>query len=174
MLSERASNDRKIYAMLFEGFRIVSGGQTGADRAALDWAWRRNIPHGGWCPAGRLAEDGTIPSHYRLQETPSPAYLQRTEWNVRDSDGTVIFSIDARLTGGSQATVDFAVEQKKPWLHLSRNGASADHAPRLLAFIREHNIKVLNVAGPGAAKEPSVYQFVQDTLEQAFVEATRA
>lgn len=78
--------------------RIISGGQTGADRAALDFAIAHDIPHGGWCPSGRLAEDGRIPSRYQLRETPSPDYAQRTEWNVRDSDGTVIFSSEDTLT----------------------------------------------------------------------------
>ena len=73
--------------------RIVSGGQTGADRAALDWAIARRIPHGGWCPQGRKAEDGVIEAKYHLTETPSADYIQRTEWNVRDSNGTVVFSI---------------------------------------------------------------------------------
>ncbi|MCB1984487.1 MAG: hypothetical protein KDF49_03580, partial [Nitrosomonas sp.] len=66
--------------------KIMSGGQTGADRAALDWAIAHNVSHGGWCPAGRRAEDGVIPSHYDLQETDSKEYKQRTKWNVRDSD----------------------------------------------------------------------------------------
>jgi hypothetical protein len=87
---------------------IVSGGQTGADRAALDWALARGVECGGWCPKGRKAEDGPIDPKYRLKETPSAAYLQRTEWNVRDSDGTVLFSIEPTLTGGSLKTVDFA------------------------------------------------------------------
>ncbi len=82
--------------------KIISGGQTGADRAALDFAIARGIPHGGWCPRGRLAEDGTIPALYQLSETPGPDHAQRTEWNVRDSDGTVIFSIAPALTGGSR------------------------------------------------------------------------
>jgi hypothetical protein len=71
--------------------KIVSGGQTGADRAALEWAVEHNIPYGGWCPKGRLAEDGPIDLRYQLQETPSSSYPQRTEWNARDSDGTVTF-----------------------------------------------------------------------------------
>ena len=73
--------------------KIVAGGQTGADIAALDFAIERSIPHGGWCPLGRKAEDGTIDPRYTLKETPSSGYVQRTEWNVRDSDGTVGFSI---------------------------------------------------------------------------------
>src|SRR5262245_48879825 len=73
--------------------RIVSGAQTGADRAALDFAIKHDIRHGGWCPKGRRAEDGQIPERYALEETPSTNYLQRTEWNVRDSDATVIISV---------------------------------------------------------------------------------
>src|SRR5437870_5407187 len=81
--------------------KIVSGGQTGADRAAFDWAIANNIPHGGWCPRGRLAEDGIIPDFYRMQETVSTEYVVRTERNVTESDGTVIFTIGKALTGGS-------------------------------------------------------------------------
>lgn len=72
--------------------KIVSGGQTGADRAALDWALAHGVPCGGWCPKGRKAEDGPIDLKYPLKETPSSSYIQRTEWNVRDSDATVVFS----------------------------------------------------------------------------------
>jgi len=80
--------------------KIVSGGQTGADRAALDWALAHGLPHGGWCPRGRKAEDGTIARHYRLTETPGDSYAQRTELNVRASDGTAILSLSRTLTGG--------------------------------------------------------------------------
>ena len=78
--------------------RIVSGGQTGADRAALDIAIRHGITHGGWCPKGRRAEDGPISCQYALTETPSEQYIQRTEWNVRDSDGTVVFTLNTDVT----------------------------------------------------------------------------
>lgn len=91
--------------------KIISGGQTGADRAALDWAIENNVPHGGWCPKGRRAEDGLIDAKYQLKETPSSHYPQRTEWNVRDSYGTVIFSLAERLSGGSLKTLEFAVKQ---------------------------------------------------------------
>jgi hypothetical protein len=77
------SQDRRLIVM------ILSGAQTGADRAGLDWAILHDIPHGGWCPKGRKAEDGVIPPHYRTNETPSASYLQRTEWNVRDSNGNL-------------------------------------------------------------------------------------
>lgn len=125
--------------------KIVSGGQTGADRAALDWAIARGIPHGGWCPKGRLPEDGTIPSIYQLQEMTSKDYLRRTEQNVVDSDGTVILTIKPLLSGGSKRTVDFALEHKKPLLHLHAN--ETDAAELFAAFVKRHNIKTLNVAG---------------------------
>ena len=92
--------------MKIESLRIISGGQTGVDRAALDFAIAHGIPHGGWCPAGRKAEDGTIDLRYQLKETPSSNYVQRTEWNARDSDGTVVFSSAPLLTGGSKKTVE--------------------------------------------------------------------
>ena len=88
--------------------KIISGGQTGARRAALDWAIERGLEHGGWCPRGRRAEDGAVPLHYHLIETPTERWEQRTEWNVRDSDGTVIFTVSETLTGGSLTTVELA------------------------------------------------------------------
>ena len=94
--------------------KIISGGQTGVDRAALDFALARGIPHGGWCPKHRRAEDGPIDGRYQLKETPSANYVQRTEWNARDSDGTVVFSIGAILTGGSKKTVELARKHRRP------------------------------------------------------------
>lgn len=149
--------------------RIVSGGQTGADRAALDWAIARGIPHVGWCPRGRKAEDGTIPRRYRLTETPSDAYLQRTEWNVRDSDGTVILSLAETLTGGSRKTAELAQQHGKPWLHLARETDRGDAGEQLRCFTQEHDIRVLNVAGPRASTEPEVGEFVRAVLDLAFL-----
>ena len=88
--------------------KIISGGQTGADQAALDAAIKLDIPHGGWCPKGRRAEDGPIAPQYRLKETSRSDWRQRTEWKVRDSDGTVIFTIGDKLTRGSKATAKLA------------------------------------------------------------------
>jgi hypothetical protein len=150
--------------MRLDGIKLVSGGQTGADRAALDTAIEHGIPHGGWCPRGRKAEDGTIDARYLLKETPSSGYVQRTEWNVRDSDGTVVFSIAPVLTGGSKKTVDLAHKHGKPVLHLARDGGPAAPEQALRRFIRDHGIKVLNVAGPRASKEPEVAGFVKSVL----------
>jgi hypothetical protein len=142
---------------------IVSGGQTGADRAALDWAIEHGIRHGGWCPKGRRAEDGPIDARYPLKETPSPDSIQRTEWNARDSDGTVVFSIEEVLTGGCKETVEFAQKHGKPVLHLIRNGPASPELA-LRRFIQDHGIKVLNVAGPRASNEPEVGVFVLEVL----------
>jgi len=147
--------------------RIVSGGQTGADRAALDFAIQQGIPHGGWCPAGRKAEDGPIAPRYKLNETPAASYAQRTEWNVRDSDGTVVFTLDCKVTGGSKQTVRFAHSLGKPWLHLAANCRQVDHAAVLRCFIVEHRLKTLNVAGPRQSEEPGIGRFVTSTLRRA-------
>ena len=144
--------------------KIVSGGQTGADRAALDWAMENGIPLGGWCPKGRKAEDGAIPARYALQETPSANYLQRTEWNVRDSDATVIFTMREELSGGSKRTADFAQKHRKPWLHLSAVESVERCVERLVDFITQHSVRTLNVAGSRATKEPSVAEFVRAVL----------
>jgi hypothetical protein len=121
---------------------------------------------GGWCPKGRKAEDGPIDLKYPLKETPSASYLQRTEWNVRDSDATVLFSIESALTGGSKKTVEFARKHKKPNLHLCAGDKAA--AENLRAFVEEHRVKVLNVAGPRASNGPGVGEFVMRTLQVAF------
>ncbi len=152
----------------FRGIKILSGGQTGADRAALDWAILHRIPHGGWCPKGRLAQDGPVARRYRLRETPAPDYATRTEWNVRDADATVIFSIAKKLSGGSRLTAELARRHHKPLLHLCRAAPRGDPARRLLVFLREHEIKTLNVAGPRASEEPAIIRFVRDTLEMVF------
>ena len=90
-MADPTSSERRIQKGFRPG-RIISGGQTGVDRGALEAAIALGIPHGGWCPLGRSAEDGVIPARYQLQETDSPQYAVRTEWNVRDADGTLILS----------------------------------------------------------------------------------
>lgn len=147
------------------GLKIVSGGQTGADRAALDWAIRNKIPHGGWCPKGRKAEDGVIAGHYKLQETPTARYVQRTDWNVRDSDGTVIFSIAAQLTGGPRKTLELARKNRRPFLLLAKSMLGKHPALQLQDFIEQHHVQILNVAGPRASRAPDIGEFVTTVLE---------
>jgi predicted Rossmann fold nucleotide-binding protein DprA/Smf involved in DNA uptake len=154
--------------MHLKGFKIVSGGQTGADRAALDFAIAHGIPHGGWCPKGRKSEDGQLASGYKLEETPRSNYTQRTEGNVRDSDGTVIFPIGSGLTGGSLKTFSLAEEHGKPVLHIARDQEGFPEQ-QLIRFIRSHQIKALNVAGPRASKEPDVAGFVTEVLTKALL-----
>lgn len=149
---------------------IVSGGQTGADRAALDFALEFGLAHGGWCPSGRRAEDGELDERYHLTETPSHRYDQRTRWNVRDSDATVVFSIAREVSGGTALTLAIAGRQGKPYLHLSRESVSAegrDAAQGLLDFLAEHHIGRLNVAGPRASQEPEIAAFVRQVLVEA-------
>ena len=143
--------------------KIVSGGQTGADRAALDWAIAQRIPHGGWCPAGRKAEDGAISSRYQLKEMPcNGGYLKRTKSNVRDSDGTLILSLDVELTGGSLQTQVFADKLSKPCLHLYPD---MNWSVLLGEWIAQNEIKVLNVAGPRASGASGIERFVTQVLD---------
>jgi hypothetical protein len=135
--------------------RIVSGGQTGVDRAALDAARRLRIPAGGWCPRGRLAEDGPIPRRYRLVQTPSADYAQRTAWNVRDSDGTLVLNRGA-LEGGTLLTVRLARERYAKPVHLVRLERGLD-VRRFRAWLARRRIRTLNVAGPRESKRPGIY-----------------
>ncbi len=154
--------------MTFTELTIVSGGQTGADRAALDFALARGIPHGGWCPRGRLAEDGPLDARYLLRETASADYAERTELNVRDSDGTVVFSIAPLSSGNSRETLELARRHRKPALHLFRQGGPPAPERVLLDFLDAHRIRVLNVAGPRASGEPEVGAFVREVLDKAW------
>jgi len=137
---------------------IVSGGQTGVDRAALDAALAADLDVGGWCPGGRRAEDGAIPAVYPLTETPHQAYRQRTEWNVRDSDATLILTRGA-ISGGTALTVQFAHAQRRPHriVRLDRPGTLADEPAATMDWIAENRIATLNVAGPRESLRPGIY-----------------
>ena len=164
--SPRQQTGRNLMNDIFTpgvGFTIISGGQTGADRAALDWAIRHGFSHDGWCPKGRKTEDGPLPAMYRLHETPSPAYLQRTEWNVRDSDATLIFTLTDRLDGGSRRTLEFAEKLGRPWLHF-RPGV---HPKFIARFNERHAVTRLNVAGKRESSAPGIAQFVSNALSAA-------
>jgi hypothetical protein len=149
--------------------KLISGGQTGANRAGLDVAIRWGFPLGGWCPKGRKAEDGMIGGQYQLVETPSASCLQRTEWNVRDSDVTVIFTLASTLNGGSKRTAEFAEKHRKPWIHLAQCSSSYESPSLMLQrFVKENGVQVLNGAGTRGSKEPDVWKFAYEALEAAF------
>ena len=144
--------------------KIVSGGQTGVDRAALDAAITLGIPHGGWCPKGRAAEDGVIPSQYQLQESPSPDYAARTLQNVLDSDGTLII-YQHRLQGGTALTNRLAREHGKPLLRVR---IDRPLRPELVAkWIEGNAISVLNIAGPRGSSDDSLHARTQKFLVSA-------
>ena len=137
--------------------KIISGGQTGADRAALDAAIKLNLAHGGWVPKGRRAEDGAIPDIYRLEEMPTESYPRRTEKNIREADGTLILT-HGPATGGSKLTIDYAVRFQSKHLHIDLRRTPAFKAVRTVSeWIRENEIAVLNVAGSSASKDPAIY-----------------
>lgn len=147
--------------------KIVSGGQTGVDRASLEWALAAGLDCGGWCPAGRIAEDGPIAAHFPLRETPAAGYAQRTEWNVRDSDGTVLFSRVPEIVGGTKLTKKFTSKWNRPCLVIVEKTTDAP-SRRLHEFVEEHFIEILNVAGPREETEPGLAEFVRTVLEGAF------
>ena len=145
--------------------RILSGGQTGADRAALDFAIKHHIPHGGWVPKGRKTEDGTLDQKYQLQKMPTDEYSKRTEKNIVDSDATLILS-HASLTGGSALTQSLAEKHGKPCIHIDLSKVDMRKASLIInIWIHRYKIKVLNVAGPRASKDPIIYQATLDLLE---------
>lgn len=154
-------------------FTIISGGQTGADRAAIDFAIDHGLAHGGWCPRGRLAEDGPLPACYQLHETQSRKYAQRTEWNVRDSDATAVFSIAADPQGGTRLTLLIAERLGKPVLHLSRAAHSTESAAiALRGFVEQYAVATLNIAGPRASQEPDIAEYVHEVLTRALLSAS--
>jgi hypothetical protein len=138
--------------------KIISGGQTGVDRAALDAAIRMGISHGGWIPKGRLTEDGTLPETYHLDEMETDSYPERTEKNVVVSDGTLIIS-RGPLTGGTEYTRKMVLKHGKQMLHidpaLHSNPLAA--ASLVSSWIEMQRIEILNVAGPRASKDPDIY-----------------
>ena len=135
--------------------QIITGGQTGVDRAAMDFALEHNITLCGWCPKGRKAEDGVIDHKYPLQETPSADYQQRTTWNVRDSDGVLIIT-RGKISGGTALGVSQAQTLGKPTLIVDLN-TPAD-LPAIRTWIKTHTINNLGIGGPRESHCPGIYQ----------------
>ncbi len=150
--------------------KIISGGQTGVDRAALDLALKHGVDCGGWCPAGRLDEFGRIPDQYPVQELDAGGFSERTLQNVKDSDGTVII-YTGKPGGGTEQTVRFCQELRRPYQLIDAAKISAEDAAKLIAdFVRDHEIDLLNVAGPRQSEWPEGYDYASRALE-AFLNA---
>jgi hypothetical protein len=145
--------------------KVISGGQTGADQAALDAAIEMGISHGGWVPLGRLTEKGRLSSRYNMQEINAIDYDQRTELNVMDSDGTLLFSY-GELTGGSALTKKLARKHLKPCLHVDVKEISEYKAVEIIkSWLEVRNIETLNVAGPRASESPEIYDIVLNIMK---------
>ena len=145
--------------------KIISGGQTGVDRAALDVALKRGIETGGWCPTGRLDEFGRIPDCYPIKELENGSFIDRTLQNVKDSDGTVII-FPGILSGGTEQTVRFCVEQQRPCLPNDALKIPPNEAAKsIVHFVRENKIHTLNVAGPRQTEWPEGYDYAYRVLD---------
>jgi hypothetical protein len=148
--------------------KVISGGQTGADRAALDAAMKAGISTGGYCPCGRKSEDDVIPEQYPLDEIQG-GYRQRTRKNVEVADGTVIF-YDRMPTGGTALTIEFCLKLKKPFKLIDRDMVESKHAALAIRqFSIEHNVACLNVAGPRESGCPGMYDYVLDSMRKTLM-----
>ena len=148
--------------------KVISGGQTGVDRAGLDAALNAGFPIGGYCAKGRTAEDGTIPEKYPMVELESPESFYRTEKNVMDSDGTLILNI-GELTQGTKLTHDFTVQYGKPSLIVQLDAEEIIKPQHVVRWINAQYISVLNIAGPRESKVPGgIYHKAQTYLDLVF------
>ncbi len=146
---------------------IISGGQSGVDRSALDFAIRNNIPHSGWCPKNRWAEDGKIPDKYNLQETPEPAPIHRTRKNITVADGTLII-FDKKMDQGTLDTLKFCVETDK--LFLIINLSEEIDRKAFTDWLANGNIKLLNIAGSRESSSPGIYKKSLSVLEKLLLD----
>ena len=152
--------------------KFRTGGQAGVDRAVLDFCLEKQLEVGGWCPACRMAEDGTIPTHYPLDELEGADYDERTEANVRDSDGSLILHLGS-ISGGTQFTVECCSKLCKPSLSVNlKFGNYEAIIGEVIKFMEEEKIKELNVAGPRASEESEAYDETRIFL-QFFLSALR-
>ena len=154
--------------------KIISGGQTGVDQAALDVALELGVPCGGWCPRGRWSEAGPIDKRFPLTESPSADPAERTERNVKDADGTLIIARGGveSLTGGTALTCRLATQQRQPMLAV--DPADADAAQAVKQWLDRHAIRVLNVAGPRASVQPDIGELAAALLRQVLEPTIKA
>ncbi len=143
--------------------RIVSGGQTGVDRAALDVAIALSIPHGGWCPLGRRAEDGVIDSRYHLRETDERGYAVRTQRNVLDSDATLILAIGTPATG---TLLTFRLAGRHDRSHLLADPSDANAAEQIQSWLSATEPSTLNIAGPRESSSPGIGRLAEQVLRE--------
>lgn len=145
--------------------KIISGGQTGAERAALDVALKLGIPHGGWVPKGRKTDGGILPEKYKLKELKLAGYPSYSGWNVIDSDGTLILS-HGKLMGGSVWPLELTNKHNRPCLHIDLNEMTSEYAvPIIRAWMIKHRLEVLNVTGSRASKDQRIYSKVFKIIE---------
>lgn len=147
--------------------KIISGGQTGVDRAALDIGLELRIPIGGFCPKGRRSEDGSIPAKYPMIETASADYRVRTEKNVIESDGTLILTI-GQVSGGTAYTIKMAKKNQKPYFVVQLEQDELDSIQKTTEWITQHQIRILNVAGSRESKTEGIHRRSLDFLRKLF------
>ncbi|MDO5579622.1 MAG: putative molybdenum carrier protein [Planctomycetia bacterium] len=146
--------------------KIISGGQTGVDRAALDIAMEIDIPHGGWCPRGRRAEDGVIPDKYQLEETETKKYQTRTKRNIVDSDGTLIIFRE-QMSDGTKFTQTIAERLEKPLFIIDANMPEIP-IEEFWSWVLSNNIEILNIAGPRLSNDPELAKSIHELLRTIF------
>ena len=145
--------------------KIISGGQIGADQAALDVAIKLGFPHGGWIQKGRKTQSGILPAKYQLKELPTAGYKRRIEQNVIDSDGTVIIS-HGEPTGGAEYSRKMADKHRRPCLHVDlKESSTFVIASKINTWVLENNIEVLNVTGSRASEDSTIYKDTMDIVE---------
>lgn len=148
--------------------KIISGGQTGVDQGALDFALQKGIDCGGWCPNGRICETGVIPHNYPLKEVESGDYDERTRRNVRDADATLILTFKGRLEPGTRLTIEYAERSGQPHFHLEISDVSPEELGALRAWLESSEPRILNIAGNRESTSPGIRRCTQDLLEQLF------
>lgn len=144
---------------------IISGSQTGVERAALDWAIKNELPHGGWCPAGLLSAAEPVDPCYKLKETETDKLLESVENNVRDADGTIVFTIAPKAAGPAQKAVSFSKKQKKPVVHLHRGILGVSE--KIVAFLDKYYIRRLHISGSQEDVEAGIGEWMTSELEKA-------